>query len=77
MHGRDVVQIHSFLDHVGVSVLQKIAESSSWFQEVFLPELAIYLAHQGELPAWRDAIIFKRLQHLVHDLGPHPKKYYQ
>ncbi|WP_078131689.1 hypothetical protein [Leptospira kirschneri] len=74
MHGRDVIQIHSFLDNAGVSVLQKIADSSSWFQEVFLPELAIYLAHQGELPAWRDATIFKKLQHLVHDLGPHPKK---
>ncbi|EMO72576.1 hypothetical protein [Leptospira santarosai] len=74
MNGRDVIQIHTFLDHAAVSVLQKIAESQSWFQEVFLPELALYLAHQGELPAWRDAIIFKRLQHLVRDLGPHPKK---
>ncbi|PJZ57356.1 hypothetical protein [Leptospira barantonii] len=74
MNGRDVIQIHAFLDHVAVSILQKIADSHSWFQEVFLPELALYLAHQGELPAWRDALIFKRLQHLVHDLGPHPRK---
>ncbi|MDO6381705.1 hypothetical protein [Leptospira santarosai] len=74
MNGRDVIQIHTFLDHAAVSVLQKIAESQSWFQEVFLPELALYLAHQGELPAWRDVIIFKRLQHLVRDLGPHPRK---
>ncbi len=74
MNGRDVLQIHSFLDHAAVSALQKIAESQSWFQEVFLPELGLYLAYQGELPAWRDAITFKRLQHLVHDLGPHPRK---
>lgn len=74
MNGRDVIQIHSFLDHTSVSILQKIAESQSWFQEIFLPEFALYLAHQGELPAWRDTIIFKRLQHLVRDLGPHPKK---
>ncbi|XDD52389.1 hypothetical protein AB3N59_18815 [Leptospira sp. WS92.C1] len=74
LNGRDVIQIHTFLDHASVSVLQRIADSSSWFQEAFLPEFAHYLAHQGELPAWRDVLIFKRLQHLVHDLGPHPKK---
>ncbi|RHX78648.1 hypothetical protein [Leptospira yasudae] len=74
MNGRDVIQIHSFVDHASISVLQKISDSHSWFQEVFLPELASFLAHQGELPAWRDALIVKRLQHLVHDLGPHPRK---
>ncbi|TGK33880.1 hypothetical protein EHQ12_14490 [Leptospira gomenensis] len=74
LQGRDVVHIHSFLEHASVSTLKRIAESPVWFQEFFLPEFASYLAHQGELPAWRDALIFRRLSHLVHDLGPHPKK---
>ncbi|MDV6236282.1 hypothetical protein CH379_011665 [Leptospira ellisii] len=74
LHGRDVIHVHSFLEHASVSALKRIAESPVWFQEFFLPEFALYLAHQGELPAWRDALIFKRLIHLVHDLGPHPKK---
>ncbi|AOP36521.1 hypothetical protein A0128_21165 [Leptospira tipperaryensis] len=74
LNGRDVIHIHTFLDQASVGVLRRIVESPSWFQEVLLPELATYLAHLGELPAWRDVLIFKRLQHLVHDLGPHPKK---